>query len=160
MRDLVDDRGEQRPAHVGGRLQLRVGARTGRAEKIAAVGRLQIEADRLVLGPLAGGLDALEIALRIDRRVGCDAVHGGPQIAARCGKPVSASEARALLRRPNTPSGHSSFSSVAVYRAACGGSVAPARPTSKISACSRRKLATSSTSYHSGRTCSASPISS
>ena len=53
MRDLVDDRGEQRPAHVGRRLELGIGARTGRAQEIAAVGGLEIDADRQPLRLLA-----------------------------------------------------------------------------------------------------------
>src|ERR1700736_4400054 len=46
-RILIDDRAEQVPAHVGGGLELLEGARAGGAWQVAAVGRLQIEADRI-----------------------------------------------------------------------------------------------------------------
>ncbi len=42
--DLVDDAREQLPAHVGFGLERVVGARAGRAQEVAAVGRLQIKA--------------------------------------------------------------------------------------------------------------------
>ena len=74
-RNLIDDRGEQLPAHVGRRLELRVGARAGRAQKIAAVGRFQIKADRLMLGHVAAGIDALEVALGIDSPLCCRRCH-------------------------------------------------------------------------------------
>ena len=51
--NLIDDRGEQLPAHVRRRLELLIGARAGGAEQIAAVRRLQIEADRQLLGTSA-----------------------------------------------------------------------------------------------------------
>ncbi len=44
---LADDAGEQLPAHVRLRLQIGVGARAGGAEQVAAVGGLQVEADRI-----------------------------------------------------------------------------------------------------------------
>ncbi len=45
---LVDERGEEFPGHVGFGLELLVGAGAGGAEKIAAVGGFEIEADRFV----------------------------------------------------------------------------------------------------------------
>ena len=50
IRYLIDDAGEQRPAHVGGRFQFLEGARAGLAQQVAAVGDLQIQADRRGLG--------------------------------------------------------------------------------------------------------------
>ena len=47
---LVDERGEELPRHVGLGFELLVGAGAGGAEKIAAVGGLEVEADGLVLG--------------------------------------------------------------------------------------------------------------
>ena len=44
--NLVDDRREQRPAHIGRRLERFIGARACRAQQIAAICRLQIDADR------------------------------------------------------------------------------------------------------------------
>src|SRR5262249_54950459 len=69
--NLIDDRDEQLPAHVGGRLELGVGARAGGAQEIAAIGGLEIDANRLSCGVIAAPLadDALEIALRIDLRL-------------------------------------------------------------------------------------------
>src|SRR6516225_266975 len=65
--NLVDDRGEELPAHVGGRLEFLVGAGTGRAQEVAAVRGLEIDANRLSRGVLVAPLvDALEIAPRID----------------------------------------------------------------------------------------------
>jgi len=46
---LVDEGGEELPWHVGFGFELLVGARAGCAEEVAAVGGLEIEADRLVL---------------------------------------------------------------------------------------------------------------
>ena len=67
---LIDDAGEQLPAHVGGRLQLLIGARAGGAQQIAAVRRLQIEADRVRGGDGRAVLaDPLEVAARIGPRV-------------------------------------------------------------------------------------------
>jgi hypothetical protein len=67
IRQLIDDGREQLPAHVGGRLELGVGARTSGAEQIAAVRHLQIEADRR---PLGRGCRAhrhrLVVATRVD----------------------------------------------------------------------------------------------
>ena len=48
---LVDDAREQLPAHVGLRLEVRVGARAGGAQQVAAVGGLQVEADRIARPP-------------------------------------------------------------------------------------------------------------
>ena len=76
LRNLIDDRGEQFPAHVGGRLELLIGARASRAQEIAAVGRLQIKADRLVLGDFAVRRHAFEIALGIDRPFCRRPLHG------------------------------------------------------------------------------------
>src|SRR5262245_66589294 len=45
---LVDNRPEQVPAHVRPRLELLVSARAGGAQKIAAIGDFQIDADRWV----------------------------------------------------------------------------------------------------------------
>jgi hypothetical protein len=62
-RKLVDDPREQLPAHVGGRLQIFKGARAGFAQQIAAIGRLDIETDRFLLGNLAACVaDGFEIA--------------------------------------------------------------------------------------------------
>ncbi len=75
LRDLVDDGREQRPAHVRRRLELGIGARAGRAQEIAAVGRLEIDADRQPFRLLAApGIDALEIAPRVDSLPGAIAV--------------------------------------------------------------------------------------
>ena len=49
LRHLVDNRGEQLPAHVGGRLEFDVGAWARRTKQVAAVGGLEIEADRWTL---------------------------------------------------------------------------------------------------------------
>ena len=46
VRNLIDDAGEQLPAHIGRRLQFLERARAGLAQQVAAVGDLQIEADR------------------------------------------------------------------------------------------------------------------
>ena len=60
--ELIDDTGEQLPVHIRRRLQRLEGARTGRAEQVAAVGRLEIEAHRLDFGDRAAlGRDVLEI---------------------------------------------------------------------------------------------------
>ena len=64
---LIDDAREQLPRHVGRRLELRISARTGGAQQVAAVGHLQVEADRGPVGdaafsPCAG----FEIAARVD----------------------------------------------------------------------------------------------
>src|SRR5712691_10071822 len=68
--DLIDDQGEQLPAHVGRRLELLVGARARRAQQVAAVRRLQIDTDRKPFRAIGARLaDALEIAARIDFRV-------------------------------------------------------------------------------------------
>ncbi len=76
--NLIDDRGEQLPAHVGGRLELLVGARARRAQQVAAVGRLQIDTDRKPFRAIGARLaDALEIAAGIDFRRG-QRRHGAP----------------------------------------------------------------------------------
>ena len=98
-RNLIDDRGEQLPAHVGRRLELLIGARTGGAEQIAAVGGLQIEADRLVLRHIAVGPDAFEIA-PWDRPVVVVATFHDRQFLDRlCRRPLSARDCRLGLQR-------------------------------------------------------------
>ena len=67
--NLVDNRREQVPAQVGRRLELLIGARTGRAQEIAAVGHFQIKADRRTPGDLGALVrDRLMVAARIDGR--------------------------------------------------------------------------------------------
>ena len=67
VRNLIDDRDEQLPAHVGGGLELGVGARAGRAQEIAAVCGLEIDADRRAARIVAALLfDAFEVAPGID----------------------------------------------------------------------------------------------
>ena len=63
---LIDDRAEQLPAHVGGRLELLVGARAGRAQQVAAVRDLQIETDRLAHRGAAHRAHAFEVTARVD----------------------------------------------------------------------------------------------
>src|SRR5690242_21856710 len=75
MRNLIDDRGEQLPTHIGRGFKLLVGARTRRAQQIAAVGRFQIEANRILLRDIVIGGYVLEIAGRIDRPVCRRALH-------------------------------------------------------------------------------------
>ena len=70
LRNLIDDRREQLPAHVGRRLELRISARARGAEQIAAVGGFQIETNRVVLGDFAIGFDVFEITPRIDDAIG------------------------------------------------------------------------------------------
>jgi hypothetical protein len=68
--DLIDNRHEQLPAHVCRRLEFLVGARTGGAQQIAAVGHFQIEADRRSLGDLGAlARNRFVIAARVERRV-------------------------------------------------------------------------------------------
>ena len=54
VRQLIDNAGEQFPAHVGRRLELLVGAGTGGAQQVAPIGCLEIKANRLLggIGPL------------------------------------------------------------------------------------------------------------
>jgi hypothetical protein len=67
-RQLIDDRGEQLPAHIGGRFERLESARTGFAQQIAAIGDLEVDADRRRLGNARSLLaDGLEIAARDDR---------------------------------------------------------------------------------------------
>src|SRR5262249_15532250 len=66
---LVDDLAKQIPAHVGWRLELLIGARAGRAQKIAAICGLEVDADRSVRGGRRADAGPLEIALR--RECGC-----------------------------------------------------------------------------------------
>jgi hypothetical protein len=61
--DLVDDPGKQLPAHVGWRLELLERARAGLAEQVAAIGNLEIEANRRLFGDArAIGSDLLEVS--------------------------------------------------------------------------------------------------
>jgi hypothetical protein len=104
---LIDDGSEQTPVHIRRRLELFVGARTGGAEQIAAVGDLQIEADRRTLRHRRTlGRDLLVIAARIKRRahgwrfVGnahCD----NPAFAAFDWRLVQATQTQASNRPPN-----------------------------------------------------------
>src|SRR6516225_825018 len=48
-RNLVDDAGEELPTHVGRRLEILKGARASLTQQIAAIGGLEVEADRLLL---------------------------------------------------------------------------------------------------------------
>src|SRR5207248_8306258 len=69
-RELIDDMGEQFPAHIRGRLQRLEGAWTGRAEQVAAVGRFEIEAHRLDFGDRAAlGRDEIGRASCSERAV-------------------------------------------------------------------------------------------
>ena len=64
---LIDDLGEELPAHVAGRFQRLESARAGRAQKIAAVRGLQIEADRFGLGHRSARVgDVREVAARVN----------------------------------------------------------------------------------------------
>jgi hypothetical protein len=70
VRKLVDDTSEQLPAHIGGRLEIFEGARAGFAQQIAAIGRLDVKANRLLLGNLAARVaDGFEIAPRVGSRL-------------------------------------------------------------------------------------------
>jgi hypothetical protein len=70
LRDLIDDRREQFPAHIGRRLELGVSARACGAKKIAAVGGFKIKTNRIVFGNFTVRFDAFEIAPGIDRTAG------------------------------------------------------------------------------------------
>src|SRR6516164_286977 len=106
--NLIDNRGKQFPAHVCGRLKLRVGARTGGAQEIAAVGDFQIETNRRTLSDL-GALapDGLVIAARIERRAGflrlAGEAHGDSLASAalRSMRFLQATNAQASKRPPN-----------------------------------------------------------
>jgi hypothetical protein len=66
IRHLVYDAREQVPGEISRRLQFLVGARTGRAEKIAAVRGLQVETDRRAPGGRAQiSVDRLMITTRV-----------------------------------------------------------------------------------------------
>ena len=81
-RELVDDRGEQLPAHIPRRLEVFESARAGGAEQVAAVRRLQIEADGIFIDRRAQPVGGpLEIAPRVRRggRQGSLVAH--PQLA-------------------------------------------------------------------------------
>ena len=66
---LIDDRCEQVPAHIRRRLELLVGAGTGGAQQIAAIGHFQIKADRRTDGDLGAlAVYRFVIAARIDAR--------------------------------------------------------------------------------------------
>ena len=75
VRDLIDNGAKELPAHVGRRLELFIGSRAGGAQKVAAVGRLQIEAHGIVLRPIAVGAHTLEVTPRIDRRFRLRRIH-------------------------------------------------------------------------------------
>ena len=144
-------RGEQLPAHVGRRLELGIGARAGRAQEIAAVGGLEIDADRQPLRLLAApGIDALEIAPRIDRLPGGDFGHDAslstPCATARAGCEDRRSPADRPSRRPCWARGTAS---------------APDRASRlrTIPRAAGAAPATSSTSYQAGRRCTSRPIS-
>jgi len=105
--DLVDNRREEVPAHVGWRLELLVGARASGAQEIAAVCHFQIKADRRS-GGYFGALtrDRLVIAARIERRLSdrhfagrthCD----DPASAVRCIRVRQVVNAQARMRPPN-----------------------------------------------------------
>ena len=67
IRVLVDDRCKQLPAHIAGWFERLEGARAGRAQQVAAVGRLQIKADGLGFGNRTAIVaDMREIAARIE----------------------------------------------------------------------------------------------
>ena len=107
---LVDDAREQLPAHVRLRLEVGIGARAGGAEQVAAVGRLQVEADRIVHrhGRARVG-DAVVVAARIDGRAG-----GGVRLDSHGVSPTGTAMAR---RRPLQKS-WASAASVARVKAA------------------------------------------
>src|SRR6266478_2508724 len=74
---LVNDASEEFPAHIRRRLEVLEGARTGLAQEIAAIGRLEIKANRLLFGDRAAGVaDSFEVAARIGFSLGgsCHAV--------------------------------------------------------------------------------------
>ena len=66
---LVDDAGEQLPAHVGLGLEIGIGARTSGAEQVAAVGGFQIQAHRLAGGRRSDGVvDGIVVAAWVNQR--------------------------------------------------------------------------------------------
>src|SRR5439155_24781586 len=88
---LIDDRPEQVPAHVRRGLELLEGPRAGRARQVAAVGRFQIQADRIALGDLVAiALDRLEIAAEVEAAFGYTCTHAALR-AVRCGMRISPS---------------------------------------------------------------------
>ena len=69
-RKLVDDPSKQLPAHIGWPLEIFERARAGFAQQVAAIGRLDVKADRLLLGNLAARVaDGFEIAPRVGSRL-------------------------------------------------------------------------------------------
>ena len=96
---LIDDRPEQVPAHVRRGLKLLERPRTGRARQIAAIGRLQIQADRIGPGDLVAiALDRLEIAAGIDVAFRRRCAHAALR-AVSCGMRISPSP-RARIANP------------------------------------------------------------
>src|SRR4029079_13782359 len=70
IRHLIDNRCEQVPIHIRRRLEVLVGAGTGGAQQIAAIGDFQIDADRRADGDLGAlALYRFVVAARIDARV-------------------------------------------------------------------------------------------
>ena len=66
VRHLIDDAGEQLPAHVGRRFQILERAWTGLAQQVAAIGHFQVQADRRCFGnvvPLRG--NRFKVAARV-----------------------------------------------------------------------------------------------
>ena len=139
------------PAHVGRRLELRIGARTGRAEQIAAVGGLQIEADRQPLRLLAAP------AHRRSR----NSAAGRPSARRRSSVMTRAFRRLARQPEPGAEIGGRQQSSIkaAVLGARNGVSAGSSEPPSNNSACSCRSACESSTSYQAGRRCTSRPIS-
>ena len=167
---LVDDLREQLPAHVGRRLELLVGARAGRAQQIAAVGRLEIEADRRRLRRCAPGA-------RGSRSSGADRPARAwsapplrlPDRAAET-RPLPTASFRGPLRaaapRAETPArDRSRRAGGRTARVECSARMrarGSSRTTSPSNSSARSSLSASasSTSYHGGRTCTSMPISS